>query len=200
MQMTTRLFALALVGAVATSAANAQSCLGYPALGSGGMNVSAQTYFPKGATTVLGQLNGGSDNGHFFGINAGFTSIEDGDVTPITIGAMFGIPRATGSINWCPVGDLSYRTEYKDINAGLSLAASFDAMKGSTATLSPFGSVGLNYWKPDVGDADGWIKFGVGLAVRLANGIVLAPSVDMTSQDGSESVLGLRVSLPLGGQ
>jgi predicted RND superfamily exporter protein len=69
----------------------------------------------------------------------------------------------------------------------------------SVFSLSPFGSVGVNYWKPDGFDADGWLRYGVGVAFRLTNGIVLAPSLDFTSVEDSKELLGLRISIPLGG-
>ena len=197
MRVVNRLFGLVAASVLVAGAAEAQSCMGFPSFGSAGKNVSAQAYLPDGATTVLGQLNMGKDGGHFAGINAGFTTGDD--VTPITVGGLFGVQRSTGKINWCPVGDLSYRTELKDINAGLSLAASFEAMSGGAFALAPFGSIGLNYAKPSEGDANGWLRYGVGVAFRLTNGIVLAPSLDFTSQEGSSELLGLRISLPLGG-
>ena len=197
MRVVNRLFGLVAASVLVAGAAEAQSCMGFPSFGSAGKNVSAQAYLPDGATTVLGQLNMGKDGGHFAGINAGFTT--GADETPITVGGLFGVQRSTGKINWCPVGDLSYRTELKDINAGLSLAASFEAMSGGAFALAPFGSIGLNYAKPSEGDANGWLRYGVGVAFRLTNGIVLAPSLDFTSQEGSSELLGLRISLPLGG-
>jgi hypothetical protein len=199
MRVVNRLFGLVAASVLVAGAADAQSCMGFPSFGSAGKNVSAQAYLPDGATTVLGQLNMGKDGGHFAGINAGFTTIDGADETPITVGGLFGVQRSTGKINWCPVGDLSYRTESKDINAGLSLAASFEAMTGGAFSLSPFGSVGVNYWKPDGFDADGWLRYGVGVAFRLTNGIVIAPSLDFTSVEDSKERLGLRISIPLGG-
>ncbi len=200
MRVVNRLFGLVAASAIVASAAQAQSCLGYPSFGSAGKNVSAQAYLPDGATTVLAQLNVGKDQGMFWGVNAGFTSIDGMDETPITVGGMLGTQRASGTINWCPLATASYRTEFKDINVAGGIAASIDMMTGSSFSLSPFASARFNYWKPDVGDADSFLLYGVGLAFRLNNGIVLAPSIDLSSQDGADEQLGIRISLPLGGR
>lgn len=200
MRMITRLFGLAVVTAAATSTAQAQACIGFPAFGGGGKNVSAQAYLPDGSTTVLGQLNLGKDNGLFFGVNAGFTEIDGIDERPITIGGVMGVERASGKLSWCPIGTASYRTEIKDINLGAGLSAAYTLFDGGSFTLAPFASAQMNYNKPDVGDADGWLLYGVGVAFRLNNGIVLAPSFDMSSLEDSDGILGLRISLPLGGR
>jgi hypothetical protein len=200
MRVVNRLFGVVAASVLVAGAADAQSCMGYPGFGSAGKNVSVQAYLPDGATTVLGQLNAGKDGGLFYGVNAGFTSIDGADQTPITIGGLIGTQRASGKLNWCPMATASYRTEIKDINVAGGISAAFDVVSSTMFTLAPFGSVGYNFQKPDVGDSDSFLIYGVGLAFRLTNGIVLAPSLDMTSQEGSDSVLGLRVSLPLGGR
>jgi hypothetical protein len=196
----TRLFGLVAIGTLTASAAQAQACMGYPTFGSGGKNVSAQAYLPDGSTTVLGQLNLGKDNGTFVGVNAGFTSIDGGDVTPITVGGMMGFERMAGKISWCPVGTAAYRTEAKDFNLSAGISAATQLFDGGAFKVSPVASARMNYFKPDVGDADGWLLYGVGVAFSLNNGIVLAPSFDLSSQEDSDGVLGLRVSLPLGGR
>jgi hypothetical protein len=204
MRVVNRLFGVVAASVLVAGAADAQSCMGYPGFGSAGKNVSVQAYLPDGATTVLGQLNAGKDGGLFYGVNAGFSSIDGLDETPITIGGLIGTQRASGKLNWCPLATAAYRTEFKDINVAGGISAAFDVLSGSMFTLAPFGSVKYNYVKYDQpvfgDDSDSFLLYGVGLAFRLTNGIVLAPSLDFSSQDGADEMLGLRVSLPLGGR
>ena len=200
MRVVNRLVGVVASSVLAAGALEAQACLGYPAFGGGGKNVSAQAYLPDGATTVLGQFNLGKDNGNFAGLQVGFTSINGADVTPLTVGGLAGIERSSGKISYCPLATAQYRTEFKDINASAGIGAAVDIFSAGSFTLAPFASARFNYFMPDVGDNDSFLLYGVGVAFRLNNGIVLAPSLDFSSQDGADELLGLRISLPLGGR
>jgi hypothetical protein len=200
MRVVNRLVGVVAASVLAAGALEAQACMGYPSFGGGGKNVSAQAYLPDGATTVLGQFNLGKDNGNFGGLQLGFTSIDGADVTPLTVGGVAGIERTTGKVSWCPLATAQYRTEFEDINLAGGISAAVDIFSAGSFTLAPFASARLNYFMPDIGDNDSFLLYGLGVAFRLNNGIVLAPSLDFSSQSGADEVLGLRVSLPLGGR
>jgi len=206
MRVVNRLFGVAVATVLVAGAAEAQSCLGYPSFSKAGKNVSAQAYLPDGATTLAGQVNfGKGDTGTFFGVNAGFTTFDGIDDKQISVGGLVGTQMANGKLAYCPIGTLSYGMgpgdDLSTIQAAGGVGAALDVFEGGSFTLAPFASARFGWTRFAVGDfndSDTSVLYGIGVAFRLNNGIILAPSIDGSTQEGSDSVLGLRVSLPLG--
>ncbi len=206
MRVVNRLFGVVAATVLVAGAAEAQSCLGYPSFGSAGKNVSAQAYLPDGATSLVGQVNFGSgESGTFFGVNAGFTTFDGIDDKQIQVGGLIGTQMASGKLAYCPLGTATYYMgpgdDVSTIQAAGGVGAALDVFEGGAFTLAPFASARFAWTRAAVGDfnnSDTSVLIGLGVAFRLNNGIVLAPSFDLSTQEGSDSVLGLRVSLPLG--
>ncbi len=206
MRVVNRLFGVAAATVLVAGAAEAQSCLGYPSFGTAGKNVSAQAYLPDGATTLVGQLNiGKGDTGTFFGVNAGFTSFDAVDDSQIQVGGLVGTQMSNGKLSYCPLASAAYRMgpgdDVSSIEAAGGVGAALDIYDGGSFTLAPFASARFAWHRVAVGDFNDSstdLHYGIGVAFRLSNGIILAPSIDMSTEEGSDSVLGVRISLPLG--
>jgi hypothetical protein len=200
---------LGMIAAVA-STADAQSCMGKSSLDNAKMNIGASGWFPDGSTTFGGEFNmrhTAFGQNHFLNLNVNHSST---DGPPSASANDFGVGlgmelKAASKIEWCPMVSFSYYKPDVDDQHGtnLGIGAGITRSMGMMGGLEmlPFGMLSWNRATATVGDVsasdNSWI-YGAGLGFRLGSGIQFSPQINKSSVDGSDAVVGVVLTIPLG--
>jgi hypothetical protein len=206
MRAVSRLFSVAVIGAVVAGSAGAQTCTGYSSLASHKMNIGGNAWFADGATSFGGRL-GAAVSSLFLGVGAGVTMYDDVAgfefENDMNLDVELGLEKTSGKISWCPQAEFGYSKNGADgAEASKTIGGRFGLAYeagGSSMKFLPFGHIGLGMLldAPEGAD-DTDIDFGAGLGIRFNNGMQISPQFKKSTTEGSKAVFGVTVTFPFG--